>query len=115
MTRPGTNLELRSEMIPRGKLIERLEHELGQPLTHEHRYYLDGEPINCGTLLEIFEAGTWAIGRFEWSGDPADPPTFHIGERIISLTENSLLRWSRYQALGDLRQTRVDFFPLLTP
>lgn len=91
----GTTLELRRENIPRERLIERLERELGRSLTHEYRYYLDGDPVNCGTVLELFEDGGWMIGRFEWSGDPADTPTFHIGERIISLTEQSLLRWSK--------------------
>lgn len=95
MTTPGTTLELRCETIPRGKLIERLERELGRSLTHEYRHYLAGEPVNCGTLLELFDAGGWNVGRFEWSGNPADLPTFHIGERIVSLTENSLLRWSK--------------------
>jgi hypothetical protein len=90
----GTTLELRTEMIPRGSLIERLERELGRPLTHEHRYYLDGDPVNCGTVLELFDAGDWILGRFEWSGNPADAPTFRIGERIVSLSERSLLRWS---------------------
>jgi hypothetical protein len=95
MTTPGTTLELRSETIPRGKLIERLERELGRPLTHEHRYYLDGEPVNCGTLLELFDAGDWSVGRFEWSGIPTDAPTFHIGERVIGLTRDRLLRWPK--------------------
>lgn len=95
MATPGTTLELRREEIPRSYLIERLERELGRSLTHEHRHYLAGEPVNCGTLLELFDAGGWSFGRFEWSGNPADPPTFHIGERIVSLTEDSLLRWSK--------------------
>ena len=50
---PVTRLELRSEPIPRGPLIERLENELGRPLTHETRHYLAGRSVHCGDTLQL--------------------------------------------------------------
>ena len=56
-----TKLELRSEPIPRGPIIERLEQEIGRPLTHETRHYLAGQPVHCGDTLELYLDG--AVGK----------------------------------------------------
>lgn len=92
-TRPGKTLELRTELIPRGSLILALERTLGQRLTHEHRYYLADRPVHCGDLLELHLNGQWLCGRYEWSGNPDDSPTFHLSDSISGLDEQSLMRW----------------------
>lgn len=86
-------LELRCTEIPRSPLIMMMERELGRPLTHERRHYLAGEPVHCGTILELDCDGRWTFGRYEWSGRPDDLPTFHIGERALWLSADARLRW----------------------
>jgi hypothetical protein len=95
MATPITTLELRAVEIPRHPLVEIIEREIGRPLTHEHRHYLANEPVHCGDFLELFEAGKWAVGRYEWTCSPDEPATLHSVDRVISITENCLLRWPK--------------------
>ena len=95
MATPITTLELRSIEIPRSPLIDFLEREAGRPFTHEHRHFLAGEPVHCGTILQRFADGQWVFGRYEWSGNPDDQPTFHIDDQVIGLTAACLLRWPK--------------------
>jgi hypothetical protein len=95
MARPIATLELRSVEIPRSPLIEFFEQQIGRPLTHETRHYLAGEPVHCGAILQWFDGSQWITGRYEWSGRPEDRPTLHIGERVVGLTAESLLRWPK--------------------
>lgn len=88
-------MELRTVEIPRSPLIEIFEQQIGRSLTHETRHYLAGEPVHCGTILQWFSGGQWITGRYEWSGRPEDRPTLHIGEQVIGLTGECLLRWPR--------------------
>jgi hypothetical protein len=90
---PITRLELHSEPVPRGPIIERLEREIGRPLTHQTRHYLAGEPIHCGDILELCVDGTWIRGRYEWTGKPADLPTFAHDGRVRRITADCLVRW----------------------
>jgi len=81
--------------IPRSPLIEFLERQVGYPLTHEHRHFLAGEPVHCGTILQRFANGEWVFGRYEWSGNLDDQPTLHIDDQVIGLTAACLLRWPK--------------------
>jgi hypothetical protein len=92
---PISALELRVEVIPRSPLIEKIERDTGQMLTHEHRHYLEGQPVHCGDTLEMYREGQWTLGRYEWSGEPEDSPTFHFGHDAIPLDDSFLLRWPR--------------------
>ena len=89
----GHKLDLRTEMLPRGALIDALERQLGQRLTHEHRHYLDNRPVHCGDIMALCQEGRWVNGRFEWSGDPEDNPVFHAADGIVVLDMASRLRW----------------------
>lgn len=43
------------------------------------RYYLLDRPVHSGVeLLLLIEDGLWVPGRFEWSHEPSERPTFHI-------------------------------------
>lgn len=93
MMNSSMTLELRCAEIPRSPLIAMMERELGRPLTHERRHYLAGEPVHCGTVLELERDGEWIFGRYEWSGRLDDLPTFHIDERALWLSADARLRW----------------------
>lgn len=86
-------LELRRIEIPRSPSIAMMERELGKPLTHECRHYLAGEPVPCGTVLQLDSEGQWIFGRYEWSDRPDDRPTFHIGDRAQWLSADARLCW----------------------
>lgn len=90
---PISTLELRKEPIPRGAIIEGLERLTGRAFTHEERHYLQGQPVHCGDKLELYREGQWEYGRYEWSGSPEDPATFHVGDGILRLDGDCLLRW----------------------
>jgi hypothetical protein len=90
-----TRLELRAEEIPRSPLIERLERELGRPLTHEVRHYLEGLPVHCGEILQLQIDGQWVTGRYEWGGTPEDVPTFHYDGGVLWIDDNCLVRWPK--------------------
>jgi hypothetical protein len=90
---PITTLELQRIPISRGPLVELLETELGHPITHEYRHYLAGQPIGCGETLELFRGDRWIPGQYEWTGNPADSPTFEHSIGVIELTGLHLLRW----------------------
>jgi hypothetical protein len=45
-------------------------------------HYLLGRPVECGDELELLlPGGTWLKGRYEWNGNPGDPPAlwFDLG------------------------------------
>lgn len=90
---PITRLELRSEPIPRGFLIERLEQELGRPLTHETRHYVANRPVHCGDMLELYSDGQWKIGRYEWTGKADELPTFEYDAGVLRIDAECLVRW----------------------
>lgn len=89
----GHPFELRTELIPRGELISAIERALGQRFTHENRHHLAGEPVHCGDKLELLQDGRWVYGRYEWSGDHASLPTFHLDGATLRLDGACLLRW----------------------
>jgi hypothetical protein len=49
--------------------------------------------VHCGELIELFEHGNWVTGRYEWTGRVDDAPTLHLGERVVLLTAQCLVRW----------------------
>jgi hypothetical protein len=90
---PITKLVLRSVPIPRSPLIDKLEQELGRPLTRETRHYLAGEPVHCGDNLELYLDGQWRIGRYEWTGRIEDLPTFEYDGGVRRIDAQCLIRW----------------------
>lgn len=88
-----TKLELRSVPIPRSPTIERLEQELGRPLLVETRHYLDDRPVHCGDFLELYVNGQWIPGRYEWTFQLNELPTFHYDGGVIRIGNQSLVRW----------------------
>ncbi len=79
-------------------------------------YFLQGRPVRPGQDLELrLEGSVWILGRFEWSGDPGEPPTFHLAcggaweemadpnsstypippEISFEIPRGALLRWPR--------------------
>jgi len=95
MVSPLTSLERRKIAIPRSRIIDLLERELGKTITHEHRHFLAGEAVHCGDFLELIEHGEWITGRYEWTCKPGDPPTLHFVDRIVWIEADFLLRWPR--------------------
>jgi hypothetical protein len=93
MASVGTTLELRCIAIPRTRMALLLERELGRPLSHEFRHFLGDQPVYCGMLLECWIEGRWTLGRYEWSCRPEDMPTFHVGDRELAISSETLLRW----------------------
>ncbi len=62
------------------------------------RYYLAGEPVHAGDLLEILlDDGSWALGRYEWNYQNGQWPWFYVdtdsGSMIDLNPERSRLRW----------------------
>lgn len=47
------------------------------------RYCLDDKPLRGGDILALCFSGGWLVGRFEWSSDPADLPTFHCSIELV--------------------------------
>jgi len=90
---PVTRLELRFVAIPRGFLVQRLEEELGRPLTLERRHYLADRPVHCGDSLQIYLDGAWIEGRYEWTGRPDELPTFLYEGGMQRIDDNCLVRW----------------------
>lgn len=90
---PITKLELRSEPIPRGPIIVRLEQEIGRALTYETRHYLAGRPAHCGDTLELYLNGGWISGRYEWTGKRDELPTFDYEGEIMRIDDECLVRW----------------------
>jgi hypothetical protein len=65
------------------------------------RHWLDGQPVHSGALLELRTTDQgWVLGRYEWSYQERDRPTFHIDEFTIRrIAPTDLLRWpTRRQA-----------------
>jgi hypothetical protein len=93
MATPITTLELRRVKIPHSPLIESIERELGRSLTHEYRHYLAGEPVHCGDILELFHQGGWIRGRYEWTTESDQAPTFESDGMVLRLDPTKLLRW----------------------
>jgi len=65
------------------------------------RYCLDGKPLRGGDILELCFSGGWVVGRFEWTSDPAERPTFHcsielVGGKVepfdLAIPEGAILR-----------------------
>ncbi|WP_437203387.1 hypothetical protein [Planctomicrobium sp. SH664] len=52
-----------------------------------------GEPVHCGGSLKRYSDGRWMTGRYEWTCQPEDRPTFHVAGTSIFLTPQRLLRW----------------------
>jgi hypothetical protein len=102
----GHPLELRTELIPRGELIRAIESKLGVRLTHEDRHHLAGEPVHCGDKLELLRDGRWVYGRYEWSGEPASLPTFHLDGATLRLDSACLLRWPGEKEIARSRSAR---------
>ncbi len=72
---------------------------LGQ--THYgHHYFLDGQAIYDGSLLEVRVAGAWRRGLFTWSADLRDAPRLAVLASIdtrcelIDLEPDPLCRWA---------------------
>ncbi len=66
------------------------------------RYHLSGRLVSGGATVALCFSGGWVTGRFEWSGDPAEPPSFSasielagggVAEHRLPLPEGALLRW----------------------
>jgi hypothetical protein len=66
------------------------------------RYFLADRLVSGGSVLQLCFSGGWVTGRFEWSGDFAEPPRFHasielaggeVAMHAIDLPEGALLRW----------------------
>jgi len=95
MANPITTLELRKIEIPRSRILDLLEREVGKSFSHEHRHYLAGEPVHCGAFVEFFENDKWVLGRYEWSCKPGDPATLHFANRILWVSDDFLLRWPK--------------------
>jgi len=94
--RPIRSLELRAEAIPRCSVIEAIEEITGRSLTEEFRHYLENQPVHCGNTLELYRDGQWVGGRYEWTGNTEDLPTFHSKEETFALEESALLRWPAF-------------------
>lgn len=92
---PIRALELRADVIPRSALIKAIERETGRSYTHEHRYYLENQPVHCGDELELYKDGQWMRGRYEWTGNVDDVPTIHLSNGLIGADGHCLLRWPR--------------------
>lgn len=70
------------------------------------KYYLAGRPVGGGDPIDLCFSGGWVTGRFEWSGDPQERPSFHyslelIGEGqvepgVIAIPEGAVLRWPTF-------------------
>lgn len=88
-----SKLELRRVPIPRSWLIESLERTMGRPLTHETRHYLAGRPVQCGDALQVYLDGAWVNGRYEWTGQPDELPTFEFDDGVLRIDDNCLVRW----------------------
>lgn len=61
------------------------------------RFYLDGEPVNCGDIIEVLHHGQWIKVQFGWSGTP-DNLAFGIidfEQTTITLKPETLVRWPR--------------------
>ena len=95
MASPITTLELRKIEIPRSRIVNLIERELGKAITHEHRHFLAGKPVHCGDFLELFENGKWIPGRYEWTCKPGDRPTLHLIDRILWVEADFLLCWPK--------------------
>jgi hypothetical protein len=60
------------------------------------RYFLDGQPVHAGTLLELLEPdGTWMLGRYEWSRRRGECPRFCYDNNTppVMLGVDARLRW----------------------
>jgi hypothetical protein len=90
-------LQLRPDvMAGRAKSLELRDRPSGP------RYYLAGRPlVGCSTVQLCFSGG-WVTGRFEWSGNPDEPPRFHcsieqevggVVDHVLDIPEKALLRW----------------------
>lgn len=65
------------------------------------RYTLEGRPLLGGDTIAMCFSGGWVIGRFEWNGDPGEPPRFHcsieleggkVAQFEVAIPERALLR-----------------------
>lgn len=66
------------------------------------RWGLAGRPLSGGDIVQLCCSGGWLMGRFEWHGDVATPPSFHfsielaggaVAQQTIVLPEGAILRW----------------------
>lgn len=86
---------MRAVEIPRGPIVELMEQQLRRPLTNEHRHYLADQPVNCGGILEVFHDGLWIRGRYEWTGELNELPTFESAQITLRIDDSLLLRWPK--------------------
>ncbi len=65
------------------------------------RYTLEGRPLLGGDTIAMCFSGGWVVGRFEWNGDPGEPPRFHcsieleggkVAQFEVAIPERALLR-----------------------
>ena len=91
MFSPISALHLRPTTVtPLTHLIER---EIGRRLSTTHRHYVCGRAVHCGDILELYRQGSWAEGRYEWTGRIGEEPTLHTDMGVFWLDQNSILRW----------------------
>jgi hypothetical protein len=63
-----------------------------------YHYYLDGQEVRPGELLELQIDSDWVLGRYEWCFHPETRPYLVIDkdkDDSVTLTEHSLLRWPK--------------------
>lgn len=67
-----------------------LIHESGGP-----RYYLDGQPIHAGDVLEVWRDGAWHCVRFEWCHlQEITPVLYYSDDRGWLMRDDELMRWA---------------------
>jgi hypothetical protein len=67
------------------------------------KYYLAGRVVTGGDPVDLCFSGGWVTGRYEWSGDVSERPSFHyslelmaegrVAQGIIEIPEGAVLRW----------------------
>ena len=88
----ASTLEWRTENLDDGAAAL-----IGRPTSGRH--YLDGQPVHCGDLLELrLDDGSWATGRYEWSGGDTALLLFEDGIGR-NLSETDVCRWPGEQHL----------------
>jgi len=58
------------------------------------RNYLAGKPVHAGDILELWKAGAWLRGRYEWTFRTDDEPVLYLAEdKAVCLSSADVLRW----------------------
>ncbi|MET0388738.1 MAG: hypothetical protein ABW321_22390 [Polyangiales bacterium] len=67
------------------------------------KHYLFGRPVGGGDPIDLCFSGGWVTGRYEWSGEPAERPSFHyslelidegrVAQGVITIPDGAILRW----------------------